>query len=85
MAIKGIFPSICAGAELCVVPNEIKLNMKNLNDYLLDHNVTHIELTTQVAKLFVSQIDATSLKVMTTGGEKLGNGEFNVDYRFVDC
>ena len=85
VAIKGIFPSICSGAELCVVPNEIKLDMKDLNDYLLAHNVTHIEITTQLAKLFVSQIDVTSLKVMTTGGEKLGDGEFNVSYRFVDA
>ncbi len=84
VAIKGIFPSICSGAELCVVPNEIKLDMKDLNDYLLSHNVGHIEITTQVAKLFVSQVYATSLKVMTTGGEKLGDEEFKVDYRFVD-
>ncbi|WP_461463979.1 AMP-binding protein, partial [Methanobrevibacter sp.] len=65
VAIKGIFSSICSGAELCVVPNEIKLDMKGLNDYLLSHDVTHIEITTQVAKLFVSQVDVTSLKVMT--------------------
>ena len=84
VAIKCIFPSICSGATVCVVPNDIKLNMKALNDYLLSHNVTHIELTTQVAKLFVSQVEETSLKVMTTGGEKLGDDEFNVNYRFAD-
>ncbi len=84
VAIKCIFPSICSGAAVCVVPNDIKLNMKALNDYLLSHNVTHIELTTQVAKLFVSQVEETSLKVMTTGGEKLGDDEFNVNYRFAD-
>ncbi|WP_407374929.1 amino acid adenylation domain-containing protein [Methanobrevibacter sp.] len=84
VAMKAIFPSICAGAPLVIIPSEIKLDMNAMNDYFIRFNVTHTEISTQVAKLFISQIDKTSLKVLTTGGEKLGDGEIDVDYRFID-
>ncbi|MBQ2613108.1 MAG: amino acid adenylation domain-containing protein, partial [Methanobrevibacter sp.] len=84
VAMKAVFPSITAGACLNIIPNEIKLNMKALNEYFIKYNVTHTEISTQVSKLFISQTDNTSLKVLTTGGEKLGNLGIDVDYRFVD-
>ena len=84
VAMKAIFPSICAGAPLAIIPNDIKLDMNAMNNYFIKHNVTHTEISTQVAKLFISQVDETPLKVLTTGGEKLGDSEINVDYRFVD-
>ena len=84
VAMKAVFPSICAGACLTVVPDEIKLNMNAMNDYFITNNVTHTEISTQVAKLFTEQVDNTSLKVLTTGGEKLGESEIDADYRFID-
>lgn len=84
VAMKAIFPSLCAGATLTIVPNDVKLNMKAMNEYFIKQGVTHTEISTQVAKLFISQVNETSLKVLTTGGEKLGDDEIDVDYRFVD-
>ena len=84
VAIKGIFSSILAGSSLNIIPHEIKLDINALNDYLIKYNITHTEITTQVAKLFIRQTDNTSLKVLTTGGEKLGNNDVDVKYRFVD-
>ena len=84
VAMKAIFPTICAGATLTVVPDNVKLDMKAMNEYFIKYNVTHTEISTQVAKLFISHVDETSLKVLTTGGEKLGNEVIEVDYRFVD-
>ena len=84
VAMKAIFPTICSGACLTVIPGDIKLDMKAMNDYFIKQGVTHTEISTQVAKLFISQVDETSLKVLTTGGEKLGESEIDVDYRFVD-
>ena len=84
VAIKGIFSSILAGSSLNIIPHEIKLDINALNDYLIKYNITHTEITTQVAKLFIRQTDNTPLKVLTTGGEKLGNNDVDVKYRFVD-
>ena len=84
VGIKAIFPSICAGACLTIIPGEIKLDMDAMNNYFIKHSITHTEISTQVAKLFISHVDETPLKVLTTGGEKLGDIEIDVDYRFVD-
>ena len=84
VAIKAIFPSLLAGACINIVPNEIRLDIDALNDYFMEHNVTHTEITTQIARLFIGQIDNTSLKVLTTGGEKFGENKINVNYRFAD-
>ena len=84
VSIKAIFSSIYAGACLSVIPGEIKLDITAMNEYFIKQGVTHTEISTQVAKLFIDQIDETSLKVLTTGGENLGESEIEVDYRFVD-
>ncbi|MBQ2612572.1 MAG: amino acid adenylation domain-containing protein [Methanobrevibacter sp.] len=84
VAMKAIFPTICAGACLSVIPDDIKLDINAMNKYFIEQGITHTEISTQVAKLFINQVDETSLKVLTTGGEKLGESEIDVDYRFVD-
>ncbi|WP_461464007.1 AMP-binding protein, partial [Methanobrevibacter sp.] len=64
---------LSAGACLAVVPDDIKLDMLKLNDYFVDHNVSHAAMPTQVGKLFMDVIDKTSLNVLHVGGEKLGD------------
>ena len=75
VAIKGIFSSIYVGNCLNIIPNEIKLDINALNDYFIKHNITYTHITTQIAKLFVNNIKESSLKVLVTGGEKLGEIE----------
>ena len=73
-----------AGASLAVVPQDIRLNMVELNRYFVENNVTHSFITTQAGKLFVLSIEDTSLEVLLVGGEKLGEFESHGDYTFVD-
>ncbi|WP_407432411.1 condensation domain-containing protein, partial [Methanobrevibacter sp.] len=73
-----------AGASLSVVPQDIRLNMLELNRYFVENNVTHSFITTQAGKLFVLSIEDTSLDVLLVGGEKLGEFESPGDYTFVD-
>ena len=84
VAMEAIFASICAGACLNVVPNDIKFNMGALNQYFIKNKVTYTHLPAQVAKLFITQNNDYSLKVLCTGGEKLGEIETKVNCRFVD-
>ena len=84
VAIKGIFSSIYSGACLNVVPNEIKLDMNALNDHFIKHGVTHTHITSQVAKLFISNVSDSSLKALVTGGEKLGEVEYPQYYQLID-
>ena len=73
-----------SGASLAVIPENIKLNMNKLNEYFISHGVTHTSITAQVAKLFVQNIETTSLKTLSAGGEKLGDIESPIGYMLAD-
>ena len=73
-----------SGACFSVIPDDIRLNMVEMNNYFITHGVTHVFLTTQVAKLFMQSIEDTSLDILLIGGEKLGEFESPDDYMLVD-
>ena len=75
---------MCAGACLAVVPEDIRLDMLELNEYFISHNVSHGFITTQVAKLFMEFVDDTSLDVLLVVGEKLGDFVKHGSYCLVD-
>ena len=43
---ESIFASIYVGACLSVVPDDVKLDMFKLNDYFINHNITHTFMST---------------------------------------
>ncbi|MBR1469605.1 MAG: amino acid adenylation domain-containing protein [Prevotella sp.] len=65
------FMTLTAGAQLLIVPEEIRLDLVALNDYFEQNGVTHTFMTTQVAYQFITNFECKSLKVIQTGGEKL--------------
>ena len=85
VAMAAIFSAIYSGACLNVIPNDIKLNISAMNKHFMKYGVTHTYITTQIAKLFINQIEKTSLKVLVAGGEKLGQIDEIRNYRIVDA
>ena len=83
-AYQAICQTFYAGACLAIVPEDIRLNMAKLNEYFIEHNVTHTMLTTQAGKLFMQNVEDTSLKVLTVGGEKLGKFNNIHDFKLID-
>ena len=79
-----ISTSIYSGSSLAIVPDNIRLNMDKLNKYFIEHGVTHTMMTTQVGKLFMQNVDNSSLDVLLVGGEKLGKFEDPKNYHLVD-
>ncbi|MBQ2831509.1 non-ribosomal peptide synthetase [Methanobrevibacter sp.] len=82
---QAILQTTYAGASLTVIPEDIKFNITKLNEHFIKQNVTHTFISTQVAKLFMEQIDNTSLRILSVGGEKLGKFESPKDYRLIDA
>ena len=95
--VYGLFPAIgfdagnfiisvvlSAGACLEIIPDDIKLDMLELNGYFVGHNVSHVAIPTQVGKLFVESVDDTSLDVLLVGGEKLGDFVSPANYRLIE-
>ena len=76
---------IYSRACLCVIPEELRSNMIKMNDYFMNHGVTHTFITTQVAKLFMQSIEKTSLDVLLAAGEKLGKVDSPHNYQLIDA
>ncbi len=62
---------LAAGAQLHVIDEDIRLDLVKLNRYFEDNGVTHVFITTQVARQFATEIENHSLKYLITGGERL--------------
>ncbi|WP_461464013.1 AMP-binding protein, partial [Methanobrevibacter sp.] len=73
-----------SGSCLSVVPEDIRLNMVEMNNYFIKQSVTHAFITTQVGKLFMKNIEDTSLDVLLVAGEKLGEVENPDNYELID-
>ena len=85
VAMAAMFSVIYSGACLDVIPEDVRLNIRELNNHFIEYGVTHTYITTQIAKLFINQIEETSLKVLVAGGEKLGDIDVFRHYRIVDA
>jgi amino acid adenylation domain-containing protein/thioester reductase-like protein len=70
-SIIDIYPTLAAGAQLHIISPEIKLSLHRLNEYLESNEITTTFLPTQFAEHFMALIDNRSLRLLTTGGEKL--------------
>ena len=66
-----IYGAIANGAELHIIPEEIRLDFIALNDYFETNGITHSFMTTQVGRQFAMEMDCKSLKYLSVGGEKL--------------
>uniref|UniRef100_UPI00388EE4B4 amino acid adenylation domain-containing protein n=1 Tax=Methanobrevibacter sp. TaxID=66852 RepID=UPI00388EE4B4 len=83
-ASQAICQTVYAGASLSIVPDEIRFDINEMNNYFIRHGVTHTMITTQVGKLFIENIVDTSIRVLTLGGEKLGQVVNSNKYQLID-
>ena len=66
-----VYGALYNGKTLYVIDEQMRLDLKKLNQYLEDNHITHGMFTTQVARQFVEDYDNHSLVFLLTGGEKL--------------
>ncbi|WP_461463973.1 AMP-binding protein, partial [Methanobrevibacter sp.] len=72
MHVHALYAPVVSGGSLYVVPDDIRLDLKALNEYFVEHNCTHTYITSQVGKLFAESGMDTSIKLLCFGGMKLG-------------
>ena len=66
------YPTLLSGAVLHIIPEEMRLELENINAYFNEHHITHSFMTTQVGRQFAVEIhDNHSLHYLLTGGETL--------------
>ena len=78
-----VFLALMSGAELHIIPEEIRLSLSHLNDYYEQHGVTWAFLTTQLGEQFMDFMDNKSLHTLAIGGEKMRIYTPR-DYRFLN-
>ncbi|MBQ7623063.1 MAG: amino acid adenylation domain-containing protein [Bacteroidales bacterium] len=77
--------ALVAGATLHVIPEEIRLDLAQLDAYFTANGITHSLMTTQVAIQFaLNYPDNPSLKCLYTGGEKMPSIALP-KYQLVNC
>ena len=70
---EGIYPPLTGGATVHIIPEELRLDLVSLNDYLEREHITHTFMTTQVGYQFATNIENHSLIHMSVAGEKLAS------------
>lgn len=67
-----LYPALTVGGCVCVVPEEMRLDLPALGRYLGDNHVSVAFMTTQVGRQFaMSAYRPSCLRVLSVGGEKL--------------
>ena len=66
-----IFPAILSGAGLYILPDDLRRSVDELFDYINEQQITKAFLPTQFLEQFMEKNEATSLKIVYTGGDKL--------------
>ena len=67
-----MYPALTTGACLCIIPEETRHDMGQLDAFITANGVTHSFMTTQVGVMYAKNYpDNKSLKHLSVGGEKL--------------
>ena len=70
---EGIYPPLTGGATVFIIPEELRLDLVSLNEYLEGEHITHTFMTTQVGYQFATNIENHSLMHLSVAGEKLAS------------
>ncbi len=79
-----MYPALTCGATVYIIPEELRLDLIALNDYLEHEQITNAFMTTQVAYQFATSIENHSLNYLSTGGEKLAGLTPPKNYKLVN-
>ena len=87
-----LYPALTTGACVCIIDEDIRLDLIAMEKWFNSLGITHAFMTTQVGRQFYSMTDTPKLKYLSTGGEKLvplppksGNPEFYNVYGPTEC
>ncbi len=79
------YPVLTGGGTLCIIPEEMRLELPKLNEYLIQEKVTHAFMTTQVGRQFALEMENHCLRYLLTGGETLVPVRVRSDFDFYNC
>ena len=66
-----MYSALTRGATVCIIPEDIRLNLPELGRYFDAEGITHSFMTTQIGCQFAANVACHSLKHLSVGGEAL--------------
>ena len=66
-----LYAPLLSGGTLCIVTEELRLDLAALDRYFCEQEITHSCMTTQMGSLFVAMTSCSTLRYFMVGGEKL--------------
>ena len=67
-----MYPPLSNGAQLHIIPEELRLDLIAINKYLTENRITHLFMTTQVGRQYAELFpDSDYPKYLSVGGETL--------------
>ena len=66
-----LYPTICVGGTIYIIPEEMRLDLIALNKYLNENQITDAFFTTQVGRQLVTELSFDTIRTISVGGEKL--------------
>ncbi|MBW7477855.1 amino acid adenylation domain-containing protein, partial [Paenibacillus oenotherae] len=66
-----LFPYLIAGASVCIVPEEIRLEMKELTEFYRKHEITIAWLPPQMYEQLLEEEAPSKLRLLLTGADKV--------------
>ncbi len=66
-----LFTCLCNGGELHVIPEDMRLDLPEVDEYFIKNGITHSFMTTQVGRQFITMTRCKTLRYFLVGGEKL--------------
>ncbi len=71
-SMQDLYPALTAGASVYIVPEETRLDLAGLNEFVLGNQITMMDCTTQLGRQYITAYpDSPYMRTFTVGGEKL--------------
>ena len=71
-SMQDLYPALTIGASVYIVPEEMRLDLVGLHEFVTENKITMMDCTTQLGRQFITAYpECPSMKVFTVGGEKL--------------
>ena len=71
-SMQDLYPALIAGASVYIVPEETRLDLVGLNEFVLGNQITMMDCTTQLGRQYITAYpDSPYMRTFTVGGEKL--------------
>ena len=79
-----LWPALTTGAAVCIVPEDLRLNLLELNRHFTQNGVTHVFMTTQMGRLFAEGVSGATIQHLSVGGERLAPVAPPEEYTFTN-